>query len=146
MKLTDALRGEHGVFYAQFDYLEQAVPAVEDLAILKIQAAMLASALATHAQLEEELLFQALDPDASAMGPLTVMRAEHEQIEQALAQIPGLMDLAEAQRQLLRVVEIARQHFPKEEQILFNLAPESLGDEMLRDLGAKWAERRGVMI
>ncbi len=146
MKLTDALRGEHGVFYAQFDHLEQAVPEVEDLAILKSQAALLASALATHAQLEEELLFRALDPHLGEMGPLAMMRSEHEQIEQALAQIPDLMDLAEAQRQLLRVVEIARQHFPKEEQILFELAPESLGDEMLRDLGAKWAERRGVMI
>ena len=146
MKLTDALRGEHGVFYAQFDYLEQAVPAVEDLAILKVQAAMLASALATHAQLEEELLFRALDPHLGEMGPLSIMRTDHEQIEQALAQIPSLIDLAETQRQLLGVVEIARQHFAKEEQILFELAPESLGDEMLRDLGTKWAERRGVMI
>ncbi len=146
MKLTDALRGEHGVFYAQFDYLEQAVPAVEDLAILKVQAAMLASALATHAQLEEELLFRALDPHLGEMGPLSIMRADHEQIEQALAQIPDLTDLAETQQQLLGVVEVAREHFAREEQILFELAPESLGDEMLRDLGAKWAERRGVMI
>ncbi len=146
MKLTDALRGEHGVFYAQFDHLEQAVPAVEDLAILKAQAAMLASALATHAQLEEELLFRALDPHLGEMGPLSIMRADHEQIEQALAQIPSLMDLAETQRQLLGVVEVAREHFAREEQILFELAPESLGDEMLRDLGAKWAARRGVMI
>lgn len=146
MKLTDALRGEHGVFYAQFDHLEQAVPAVEDLAILKAQAAMLASALATHAQLEEELLFRALDPHIGEMGPLSIMRADHEQIEEGLTQIPGLMDLAETQQQLLGIVELARQHFAREEQILFELAPESLGDEMLRDLGAKWAEQRGVMI
>ncbi len=146
MKLTDALRGEHGVFYAQFAHLEQAVPAVDDLAVLKSQAEMLASALATHAKLEEELLFRALDPHIGEMGPLAMMRAEHEQIEEALAQIPGFADLAETQQQLLRVVEVARQHFAKEEQILFKLSSESLGDEMLRDLGGKWAERRGVMI
>ena len=60
--------------------------------------------------------------------------------------VEDLTDLAEAQQRLLHVVEIARQHFAKEEQILFNLAPESLGDEMLGDLGAEWAKRRGVMI
>lgn len=146
MKLTDALRGEHGVFYAQFDYLEQAVPAVEDLAILKVQAAMLASALATHAQLEEELLFQALDPDASAMGPLVVMRAEHEEVEGGLSEIMSFTDLAQTQKRLMRVVEVARQHFAKEEQILFMLADQSLDNETLNDLGAKWAERRGVMV
>ncbi len=146
MKLTDALRGEHGVFYAQFDHLEQAVPAVEDLAVLKSQAAMLAAALATHAQLEEELLFQALDPHLSEMGPLAVMRAEHEEVEAGLSEIPAFTDLAEAQQRLLRVVEVARQHFAKEEQILFMLADQSLDTKTLNELGAKWAERRGVMI
>jgi len=146
MKLTDALRGEHGVFYAQFDYLEQAVPAAEELASLKALTAMLASALATHAQLEEELLFQALDPTVGEQGPLAVMRAEHEQVEGGLSQIPGLTDLAEAQERLLRVVEVAREHFAKEEQILFMLADQSLDNETLNDLGAKWATRREVMI
>jgi len=146
MKLTDALRGEHGVFYAQFDYIEHSVPAVEDLAVLKTQAAILASALATHAQLEEELLFQALDPDAGALGPLTVMRAEHEQVEGGLSKIPNITDLAEAQQLLLRIVEVARQHFAKEEQILFMLAEQSLDNQTLNDLGAQWAMRREVMI
>ncbi len=146
MKLTDALRGEHGVFYAQFDFLEKAVPAAEELEVLKSLAAMLASALATHAQLEEELLFQALDSDASAMSPLAVMRAEHEEVEGGLSEIMSLTDLAQTQQRLLRVVEVARQHFAKEEQILFMLADQSLDNETLNDLGAKWAERRGVMI
>jgi iron-sulfur cluster repair protein YtfE (RIC family) len=122
------------------------VPAVEDLAVLKTQAAMLASALATHAQLEEELLFQALDPDASAMGPLVVMRAEHEEVEGGLSEIISFTDLAETQQRLMRVVEVARQHFAKEEQILFMLADQSLDNETLNDLGAKWAMRREVMI
>ncbi len=146
MNLTDALRGEHGVFYAQFDFLEKAVPAAEDLEVLKSLAAMLASALATHAQLEEELLFQALDSDAGAMGPLTVMRAEHEEVEGGLSKIPDITVLAEAQQILLRVVEVARQHFAKEEQILFMLAEQSLDNQTLNDLGAQWAMRREVMI
>ena len=101
------------MFYAQFDYIEHSVPAVEDLAVLKTQAAMLASALATHAQLEEELLFQALDSDAGAIGPLTVMRAGALSggSKVAYRMIPDITDLAEAQQILLRVVEVARQPF-----------------------------------
>jgi hemerythrin-like domain-containing protein len=46
----------------------------------------------------------------------------------------------------LRVVEVARQHFAKEEQILFMLADQSLDTKTLNDLGAEWAMRRKVMI
>ncbi len=52
INITDALRGEHGVYYAQFAHLEQAVPLLKELASLKAQTAMLAPAPATHAQLE----------------------------------------------------------------------------------------------
>lgn len=146
MKLTDALRGEHGVFYTQLGHLEQIVPSVEDLASIKSQAALLAAALATHAQLEEELLFRALDPHLGEMGPLAVMRMEHQEIEDTLAQIPDVEDLVECQSRLMRLVEVARQHFAKEEQILFGLAEQTLGEDALSNLGSRWAERRGVMI
>jgi hemerythrin-like domain-containing protein len=146
MKLTDALLGEHGVFYTQFTHLEQTVPSVEELEILKSQVGMLAAALATHAQLEEELLFRKLDPLIGEGGPLAVMRNEHQEVEDALAEIPGIEDLSECQQRLMRLLEVARQHFAKEEQIVFKLAEQSLGGDLLRDLGSQWAERRGVMI
>lgn len=82
MKVTDALLGEHGVVYAQFDYLEKNIPHAEDLTLVKSPGAMLTAALAPHAHLEDELLFIALaahiDPQ---FGPLAVMRAEHDEIE-----------------------------------------------------------------
>lgn len=56
MKVTDALLGEHAVFYAQFDYLEKTIPPAKDLALVKSQGAMLTAALASHAHLEDELL------------------------------------------------------------------------------------------
>jgi hypothetical protein len=34
MKITDALLGEHGVFYAQFSHLEKVVPQLEDLTLV----------------------------------------------------------------------------------------------------------------
>jgi len=57
MVITDAFLGEHAVFYAQFEHMEQIIPSTESLSEVKSQGAMLASALRGHAQLEEELLF-----------------------------------------------------------------------------------------
>ena len=147
MMITDALLGEHAVFYAQFDYLEQSLPTADSLPLVKSQGAMLAAALAGHAQLEEELLFTTLEPHIGPMGPLAVMRMEHEEIEQTLLErLPAAQELDQARKLLLRVIEVAREHFAKEEQVLYRLAPQSLSAEILTDLGAQWAAHRAIVL
>jgi len=146
MILTEALLGEHAVFYAQFDHLVQTVPGVGDLTIIQAQTVLIASALATHAQLEEDLLFKALDPHLGEMGPLAVMRMEHQEIESTLEQILNLEDLVEAKQKLLHVIHLAREHFAKEEQVLYPMASKVLGSEQLTTLGEQWAERRSVSV
>lgn len=146
MKITDALLGEHGVFYAQFSHLEQVIPQRADLALVQAQGALLTAALETHAHLEEELLFSALDPHLGQGGPLAVMRMEHQQIEEGLARLPGLGERALAQQLLLQVVQVARGHFAKEEQVLYPMAQQVLGEAKLVELGASWAERRQVVV
>jgi iron-sulfur cluster repair protein YtfE (RIC family) len=146
MQITDGLLGEHAVFYAQFDHLDQVLPRAQDSGEIKTRALMLESALAGHANLEEELLFQALDLFPEAAGPLNVMRMEHEEIEGALGRIPEIEGIEECRSLLLHVVQVARQHFAKEEQILFRLAGQLLGDAKLEGLGAEWAGRRGVTV
>ncbi len=42
------------------------------------------------------------------------------------------------------MIRTARDHFGKEEQAAFPLAEELLSDAELNDLGARWAQRRGV--
>lgn len=147
MKITDAFLGEHGVFYAQFDRLEQVVPKTETLGQVQDQAALLAAALATHAHLEDELLFVPLEPHLGAqVGPVAMMRLEHNDIERSLDQIPDLKDLSAAKKLLLHAVEVAREHFAKEEQILYPLSEQALGAEILSRLGAQWAKQRKVII
>jgi len=147
MKLTEALLGEHGVFYAQFQYLEERIPSARDLALVKSQGAMLAAALATHAHCEDELLFVALesqlDPQA---GPLAVMRLEHREIEDSLQRLQELPNLAEAKSLLLHAVQKAREHFAQEEQVLFPLACQMLAANNLQQLGAAWAVRRQLRL
>lgn len=144
MRITEALLGEHAVFYAQFDHLEQTVPTAPTLGRIQGQATLLAAALASHAGLEEELLFSNLEPHLGPAGPLAVMRIEHDQIETLLNQVPEARDIGQAQRLLLQVVQVARNHFAKEEQILFPLAEQVLGGSKLAELATQWAGRRGL--
>jgi hemerythrin-like domain-containing protein len=147
MKITDALLGEHGVFYAQFDHIEKAVPRMETLALVQSQGALLTAALAPHAQLENELLFRALElhlPTDS--GPLAVMHMEHDEIEGTLDRLQEVKDLAEAKHLILHAIQTAREHFAKEEQVLFPMSKQILDSHIMEELAAKWAEQRRVGI
>jgi len=74
------------------------------------------------------------------------MRAEHEEIDRHLSELRSAEDEATARRSLLHALSLAREHFAKEEQVLFPLAENLLGDEELARLGAEWATRRGVAV
>ncbi len=75
-------------------------------------------------------------------GPLAAMRAEHEEIEAGLARARGAAEAGEVADLLLRVVEVVRPHFAKEEQVLFPAAEEVLPAATLLELGERWAEAR----
>lgn len=146
MKITTAFLGEHAMLYAQFDYLTQAAPAAESLAVVQSLAGGLSATLATHAHLEDELLFSALDPILGPMGPVAVMRMEHDQIEGLLDRIPAAADLRQAKSLLQQTLQVSRVHFSKEEQILFPLAEQVLDEDRLAELAVQWADRRRVTI
>ncbi|HZO19631.1 MAG TPA: hemerythrin domain-containing protein [Gemmatimonadaceae bacterium] len=147
MRITDAFRGEHGVFYAQFDVIERIVPTAESAAEVRGLAEMLAAALVPHAKLEDELLFNPLEeyagPDAD---PIEVMRFEHDDIESSLMRATTSRDLSEARELLLQAVDRAREHFGKEELVVFPLADREIDREKLDQLGEQWASRRAVAV
>ena len=147
MRITDAFRGEHGVFYAQFDLIDRFVPDAGSAAEVRAVAEMLGAALIPHAKLEDELLFNPLEeyagPDAD---PISIMRFEHDDIETSLIRAQTSRDLGEAQQLLLRAVERAREHFAKEELVLFPLAEREIDRQRLEELGELWASRRAVAV
>jgi len=145
MRIIDALLGEHGAFYAIFDHLERDVPGMHEAAAIRAAGATLGAALATHAAIENEVLFPELERRVGPDGPLAVMRHEHDQIEDGLARLARCGDTAAARGLLLGTLATAREHFAKEENILFPLAAQLLEQEMER-LGDLWAERRGVVV
>jgi hypothetical protein len=144
MDIVQGLLGEHGVLYAQFEYLEETVPGLS-LGVLKAQAEMLAAALRSHSSLEDELLFAALEPVLGAGSPeLLGMRMMHEEIDRGLESCRAAEDERGAQGDLLGVVGLARQHFLGEEQAIFPVAQARLTKAGREALGAQWAARRGV--
>jgi len=146
VRLTDALLGEHGAFYAQFDRLEETVPHAAAAAEVREQAALLAAALVTHARLEDELLFGRMRSAGADAGLLDAMEEEHTEIAGMLTRAQGTQDLVVARRELLDAVALARQHFAREERLAFPLAESALGGAVLSELGAAWSERRDVFL
>jgi hemerythrin-like domain-containing protein len=144
MKITDAFIGEHAVLYAQLDHLEYAVPAAKTLGEIKAMAGLLEAALTSHAALEDDLLFDGLDPGLDQMGKLEKVRHEHDAICKGLAHVRVSRTRKDAERRLLNVVHLTRKEFDLEDRILFRLAEELLREDTLQKLGKEWAQRRIV--
>ena len=145
MKITDALRGEHGVLYALFERIESEPPPAGTVLVVREQAALLSAALISHAHAEDRLLLPALsrrgdNPMAGALAE------EHESIARALAAAHEADDFQAARGQLLAAVEEARAHFAREEHMIFPAAEALLGAAELEELGRRWAAARGVVV
>lgn len=147
MVITDALLGEHGVFHRMLEHIEHAVSSLDSLPNLQNRIATFAFALESHAALEDELLFIALESHLGTQGgPLAVMRMEHDQITDLLGKIESASDLDSTRSFVKQMIQITRGHFQKEEQILFHMAHQFLDEEQLSDLGEKWAQRHVPLI
>jgi iron-sulfur cluster repair protein YtfE (RIC family) len=146
MKITDAFLGEHGVFYAQFDHAEELLERHPSLPEVQAVAALIATALIPHAQLENDLLFTAVEGQVGQGGPILAMRSEHDEIERTLDDVARATTMASAIMLLRDAIGEARDHFRKEEQVAFPLAESVLGDNRLNELGRAWAERRSVRV
>ncbi len=144
MKITDAFIAEHAVIYAQLDYLEHAIPAAKTLGELKVMAGLLEAALKPHAEAEDELLFNGLEPGLDQMGKLEKVQHEHDAICKGLELVQVSRSRKDAQRRLLNVVHLTRKEFDLEDRIIFRMAEEILREETLLELGKNWARKRYV--
>lgn len=145
MKITDAFLGEHAVFYAQFDECETLLD-LGSLEVLKEAAALIASALESHAQLEDRLLFGRLAAQSDDPGIFQLMEEEHVLIAGFLHAIAAARNADRASELLGEMIAAARAHFHKEESVAFPRAEHALGIEHLQRLGMEWAVARGVVL
>lgn len=146
MKLTDALRGEHAVLYELFAYVDETIRKRDDMRDIRGAVSVLDRLLASHAAIEDDLLFTRLEPKLGQMGPLAVMRAEHDQIDALLAAARQASDVAALRSLMVQLLQLARGHFRKEESVLFEMAEPALGAAVLSEMGDRWADARNVII
>jgi hemerythrin-like domain-containing protein len=140
IKITDALVGEHGPLYAQLDRLAQVSEGSVDA--IRSCSQLLAAGLASHARLEDTLLFAALEQRTGRDSLLEGMYEDHEQVDALLAELAAVGDSQQAHSLATRLVTLARNHFAKEEKAVFPLAEQVLGESELVRLGEEWEYRR----
>jgi hypothetical protein len=146
MRITDALRGEHGAYCGLFDQIESLAEEAEVLAQIHNATIALNTEITSHAKLEESLLIPSLKPFLEDDRLVTAMRDEHTRMDQSLEKVEDAQDLEDAVDWIRYCIGFAREHFRKEEQFLFPLADEVLSEEELARLGQAWAEARGVLL
>ena len=146
MKITDALLGEHAMLYSLFAKAKQFTSEESSIAELKLLVSVLEDQLGSHAQAEEKLLFPALQPHLGEMGPLAVMSAEHVEVENYFAEANSEEDPDRLKMLINDMIDLAINHFQKEEMVLFGMAKEFLSEDELETLGKDWAIDRKVVI
>jgi hypothetical protein len=144
MNIVDALTGEHGLLYAQFDRFEAEAPRLESLGALRAEADLLIASLQAHLSLEDTLLCSRMTAHVKRQPPIVGCEISHEEVDAGLARFRAAGDAAQAREHLLAVVALARRHSGGQERWLFPMARRLLGETTLRALGAEWSAWRGI--
>jgi len=142
MKITDVLRAEHAVFHNLFDYIEVAAPRLKTLGEVKALGALVDKVHEPHAKTEDDLFMEPLEHCFDQIGQNETFHAEHLLIDKMLSQVQAARSAVEAKRCLLRAIARCREHFDKEERIVFPMAERVLKAKTLSELGEAWLKRR----
>jgi len=146
MKITDILKAEHTVFHHLFDHIEATAPRIKTLAEVKLLAQLVDKVMLPHSRTEDELFIEPLEPCFEQIGQNETFHHEHRMIEESLAKVGKARTLKDAKKLLLGTIAATRNHFDKEERIVFPMAERVLNVKTLSDLGNEWMRRREAMV
>lgn len=129
MKITERLNVEHGVFLKQLDHLERLLREGAPRPVLAAVVQTIGAAMQPHCDIEERSLCPALaEVLGSAVSPLSIVTAKHEDIEELRRVIDsGAFDEADVDA----FVRALREHMEEEIHVLFPMAEEWLPPERL---------------
>ncbi len=142
MKITEALLAEHLVFHNMFDHLEAVTPGLKTLAEVKSLASLMESMLKAHSDTEDNLFLGPLEHCFEQAGVRESIMEEHQEMDGSLQLVQKATRLREAQQLLLAAVAHSRQHFDREERVVFPMAERALKETTLTDLGQVWVDQR----
>jgi hemerythrin-like domain-containing protein len=130
------------VFHHLFDHIEATVPRIRTLAEVKSLATLADRVMAPHSQTEDELFIEPLEHCFEQIGQRETFHHEHELIAETFAKVHKAREVRAARKLLLHAITISREHFDKEERIVFPMAESILKAKTLTDLGSAWMKRR----
>ena len=142
MKITEILMAEHVVFHNLFDHIETVVPRIKTVAEVKALAAVVEKLHGSHSKTEDDLFIEPLEHCFEQIGQSETFHAEHRRIEETLAKVHKTRTLKDAKCILLKVIAASREHFDKEERIVFPMAERVLKAQTLTELGRQWMKNR----
>jgi hemerythrin superfamily protein len=101
--------------------------------------------LQAHATVEEEIFYPAVEAMAAEQGRELVQEAveEHQQVKQLLAELERMTaEDGGFDDKVLTLIENVRHHVEEEESEMLPQARQVLGEERLRQLGQRMADRK----
>ena len=140
MTITEAIALEHVTLSRVFDQVERVLPGLGSTAEVGRMATILEGLLGTHAQLETNLAFVALDHALQHKKRLVTLHQEHREMDQRLLQVHQAATCGGARRLLLAAMRASRQHFRHEERDLLPVLDGALGPGALTALGQAFKE------
>ena len=142
--ITKILIMEHAVFCDVFDQIERILAGTKSADEVKALASVVEGLLVSHAETETNLAYSALDHALADKGSLDRLHQDHHEIDDQFQRIHRTTNPAEAQRLLKKALLATREHFQREEKIIFPVLEKTLQPDTLRSLGGKWMESHSV--
>lgn len=142
MTILEFLAAEHRSCDDNFAVVEEAAQG-GDAARCRHEFQQFQAAMEQHFQREEQALFPTFEQTTgNAMGPTRVMRLEHQQMRDTLAEMDdalGKDDLAEFLGQSETLLILMQQHNIKEEQVLYPMCDRFLANNAAAVIAAMQA-------
>ena len=136
--ITDTLIMEHAAFCAVFDQIEKVYARLKSAHEVKLLATLVEGLLSGHGETEKHLAYAALDHVLEESGTLNQLHQDHQEIDDHFRRVHGANELIEAQRLLKKALAATREHFRREEKIIFPFLERVLQPETLGALGETW--------
>jgi hemerythrin-like domain-containing protein len=133
--ITNFLTTEHVVFCELFDGIDRLLPDVRTAAEVRLLSRLVEGVLSRHAEVEQNLAFAALDHALAEKGELDHLYQDHEEIDACLHHATLAVELVEAVRFLRAGLKSSREHFDREEKMIFPLFEKLLDSAALEALG-----------
>ena len=136
--IIDSLALEHTVFSQLFQQIEALLPQLTTAQEAKLLGRLVEGILAGHGDREENLAYAALDQFLANHNELDCLYQEHEEIDGRLERLKIAHTLPEARQLLKEALHASRQHFKREELLIFPKLKTAFDEETLSELSEAW--------